>query len=207
MAFPDITAALRKAMPDLRGTLAANVPLAPLTWFKTGGPAQVLFEPADEADLACFLQRLDASHEVLALGAGSNLLLRDGGFAGVAIRLGEGFEKIAIDGLDVAAGASARDMKVALHAARAGVGGLSFLRGIPGSIGGALRMNAGAYGSETRDRLVSCRGIDRAGKHRHLLQRRHGLFLPPQRRRPRHHLHSCDISPASPAIRRRSPPR
>ena len=163
MAFPDITPVLREKMPDLRGTLAANVPLAPLTWFKTGGPAQVLYEPADEADLAYFLQRLDASREVLALGAGSNLLLRDGGFAGVAIRLGEGFEKIAIDGLNVEAGASARDMKVALHAARAGVGGLSFLRGIPGSIGGALRMNAGAYGSETKDRLVACRGIDRAG--------------------------------------------
>ena len=90
--------------------------------------------------------------------------MRDGGFPGVVIRLGEGFEKIAIDGLNVEAGASARDMKVALFAARAGVGGLSFLRGIPGSIGGALRMNAGAYGSETKDRLVSCRGIDRAGK-------------------------------------------
>ena len=181
--FPDITTALREKMPDLRGTLAANAPLATLTWFKTGGPAQVLFEPADEADLSYFLKRLDASHEVLALGAGSNLLLRDGGFAGVAIRLGEGFEKIAIDGLNVEAGASARDMKVALHAAKAGVGGLSFLRGIPGSVGGALRMNAGAYGSETKDRLVCLPGNRPRGQNPQLLQRRHGLFLPPQRHR------------------------
>jgi len=163
MAFPDITTALRQKMPDLRGTLAANAPLAALTWFKTGGPAQLLFEPADEADLALFLQRLDPSHDVLVLGAGSNLLVRDGGFPGVVIRLGAGFENIAIDGLNVEAGAAARDMKVALFAAKAGVGGLSFLRGIPGSIGGALRMNAGAYGSETKDRLIECRGVDRAG--------------------------------------------
>ncbi|MGO9675541.1 MAG: UDP-N-acetylmuramate dehydrogenase [Methylocella sp.] len=163
MPFPDIIPHLRAAIPDLRGTLAANAPLAGLTWFKTGGPAQVLFEPEDEADLSCFLQRLDASHEILVLGAGSNLLVRDGGFAGVVIRLGPAFEKIAIEGLKVEAGAAARDMKVALFAAKAGVGGLSFLRGIPGSIGGALRMNAGAYGAEIKDRLVSCRGIDRAG--------------------------------------------
>jgi UDP-N-acetylmuramate dehydrogenase len=163
MPFPDITPALRKAMPDLRGRLAANAPLAVLTWFRTGGPAQALFEPEDEADLSYFLQRLGAVHEILVLGAGSNLLVRDGGFAGVAIRLGQGFEKIAIEGLNVEVGAAARDMKLALFAAKAGVGGLSFLRGIPGSIGGALRMNAGAYGAETKDRLVSCRAIDRAG--------------------------------------------
>ena len=164
MAFPDITTALRQKIPDLRGTLAANAPLATLTWFKTGGPAQVLFEPADEADLALFLKRLDPAHQILVLGAGSNLLVRDGGFPGVVIRLGAGFENIAIDGLNVEAGAAARDMKVALFAAKAGVGGLSFLRGIPGSVGGALRMNAGAYGSETKDRLFSCRGVSRAGK-------------------------------------------
>ena len=161
--FPDITPTLRKAMPDLRGALAANAPLAPLTWFKTGGPAQILFEPADEADLSYFLQRLDPAEKILVLGGGSNLLIRDGGFGGVVIRLGAGFEKIAIDGLAVEAGASARDMKVALVAAKAGIGGLSFLRGIPGSIGGALRMNAGAYGAETKDRLIACRGVDRAG--------------------------------------------
>jgi UDP-N-acetylmuramate dehydrogenase len=151
-------------MPDLRGTLAANAPLAGLTWFRTGGPAQVFFEPEDEADLAYFLQRLDAARDILVVGAGSNLLVRDGGFAGVVIRLGPAFEKIAIEGLSIEVGAATRDMKLALHAAKAGVGGLSFLRGIPGSIGGALRMNAGAYGAEIKDRLIACRGVDRAGR-------------------------------------------
>jgi UDP-N-acetylmuramate dehydrogenase len=164
LQYPDITPALREKMPDLRGTLAANVPLAGLTWFRTGGPAQVLFEPADEADLAYFLQRLDPAQDILVVGAGSNLLVRDGGFFGVAIRLGEGFEKIAIAGQTIEAGAALRDMKLALVAAKAGVGGLSFYRGIPGTIGGALRMNAGAYGTETRDRLVACRGVSRAGE-------------------------------------------
>lgn len=164
--FPDIVPAIRAAMPDLRGKLTANAPLTPLTWFKTGGRAQALFEPADEADLAYFLQRLDSAQKILVIGAGSNLLVRDGGFDGVVIRLGEAFEKIAIDGLTVEAGAAARDMKVALFAAKAGVDGLSFLRGIPGSIGGALRMNAGAYGAEIKDRLVACRGVFRTGEIR-----------------------------------------
>ncbi len=166
MPFADIVPALRKAMPDLRGDLAANAPLAGLTWFRTGGPAQVLFEPADEADLSYFLQRLDPACDVLVVGAGSNLLVRDGGVKGAVIRLGRPFESIAIDGLTITAGAGARDMKLAFAAAKAGVAGLSFLRGIPGSIGGALRMNAGAYGAEIKDRLVSCRGVDRAGKIR-----------------------------------------
>ncbi|MGH6799638.1 MAG: FAD-binding protein, partial [Roseiarcus sp.] len=150
-------------MPDLRGELAANAPLAGSTWFRTGGPAQILFEPADEADLAYFLARLDPAIGVLTLGAASNLLVRDGGVEGVVIRLGQAFEAIAIDGLAIAGGAAARDMKLAFFAAKAGIAGLSFLRGIPGSIGGALRMNAGAYGAEIKDRLVSCRGVDRAG--------------------------------------------
>ncbi len=164
MSFPDITADLRKDMPDLRGALAANAPLAGLTWFKTGGPAQILFEPADESDLAYFLKRLDPACAVATLGAGSNLLARDGGVKGVVIHLGAPFETISIEGLSIKAGAAARDMKLALGAARAGVDGLSFFRGIPGSIGGALRMNAGAYGAETKDRLVSCRGVDREGR-------------------------------------------
>ncbi|PNG27569.1 UDP-N-acetylmuramate dehydrogenase [Methylocella silvestris] len=164
MAFPDLTPDLRRAMPDLRGALAANAPLSGLTFFRTGGPAQILFEPADEADLSYFLQRLDPSLPVVTLGAGSNLLVRDGGLKGVVIRLGRPFEEIAIEGLRVTAGAAARDMKLALVAGRAGVAGLSFLRGVPGSIGGALRMNAGAYGSEIKDRLISCRGVDRAGR-------------------------------------------
>jgi UDP-N-acetylmuramate dehydrogenase len=160
---PDIIPDLRQAMPDLRGDLAANALLAGSTWFRTGGPAQILFEPADEADLAYFLARLDPGIDVSTLGAGSNLLVRDGGVEGVVIRLGQAFETIAIDGLQIAAGAAVRDMKLAFAAAKASVAGLSFLRGIPGSIGGALRMNAGAYGAEIKDRLVSCRGVDRAG--------------------------------------------
>ncbi len=161
--FVDIIPGLRQAMPDLRGDLAANALLAGSTWFRTGGPAQILFEPADEADLSYFLARLDPAIGVLTLGAGSNLLVRDGGVKGVVIRLGQAFEAIAIDRLVIAAGAGARDMKLAFFAAKADVAGLSFLRGIPGSVGGALRMNAGAYGAEIKDRLVSCRGVDRAG--------------------------------------------
>ncbi len=164
MAFADLTPELRRAAPDLRGALVPNAPISGLTFFRTGGPAQVLFEPADEAHLAYFLQRLDASLPIMTLGAGSNLLVRDGGIKGVVIRLGRGFEEIAIEGLRVTAGAAARDMKLALVAGRAGVAGLSFLRGVPGSIGGALRMNARAYGSEIKDRLISCRGVDRGGK-------------------------------------------
>ncbi len=164
MPFSDIIPRLRETMPGLRGTLEANAPLAGLTWFRTGGPAQVLFEPEDEADLSYFLQLLEMRHDILALGAGSNLLVRDGGFKGVVIRLGARFETIAITGMRIEAGAAVRDMKLALVAAKAGVGGMSFYRGIPGSIGGSLRMNAGAYGTETKDRLVSCRGVDRAGK-------------------------------------------
>jgi UDP-N-acetylmuramate dehydrogenase len=162
--FPDLITNLREAMPDLRGALLANAPLGALTWFRTGGAAQVLFEPQDEADLSYFLQRLDPARSVLFLGAGSNLLVRDGGIEGVVIRLGRPFETITIEGTSIKAGAGARDMKLALSAARAGVAGLSFLRGIPGSIGGALRMNAGAYGAEIKDCLVSCRGVDRGGR-------------------------------------------
>lgn len=164
--FPDIIADLRKAMPGLRGALSANAPLAGLTWFRTGGAAQVLFEPEDEADLSCFLQRLDPAREVLVLGAGSNVLIRDGGIEGVVIRLGRSFETIAIEGTSIKSGAAVRDMKLALAAAKAGIAGLTFLRGIPGSIGGALRMNAGAYGAEIKDCLVSCRGVDREGRIR-----------------------------------------
>ncbi|WP_395665713.1 UDP-N-acetylmuramate dehydrogenase [Methylocella sp.] len=157
-------AEIAQAMPRLRGALTPDAPLAPLTFFRAGGSARVLFEPADEADLAYFLQNLDPATPVLALGAGSNLILRDGGFAGVVVRLGAPFEEIEIDGTRLRAGAAARDMKLALRAGRAGLAGFSFLRGVPGSIGGALRMNAGAYGAEIRDRLVSCRGVDRAGR-------------------------------------------
>jgi len=163
MSFPDIVADIKASAPDLRGRLAANAPLAEATWFRVGGPAQVLFSPADVDDLAYFLSALSPAVPVVGIGLGSNVIVRDGGVEGVVIRLGRAFETIAIDGLQIAAGAAVRDMKLGLAAAKAGVAGLSFLRGIPGSIGGALRMNAGAYGAEIKDRLVSCRGVDRAG--------------------------------------------
>jgi UDP-N-acetylmuramate dehydrogenase len=165
--FADITPDLRSRMPDLRGSLEANAATAPLSWFRTGGPAQVLFTPADGEDLAYFLSRLDPALPILVVGLGSNLLVRDGGIAGVVIRLGKGFSGIAVEpGLRVRAGAGAPDVKVARAAAEAGIAGLSFLRGIPGTVGGALRMNGGAYGGETKDVLVEARGVTRAGETR-----------------------------------------
>jgi UDP-N-acetylmuramate dehydrogenase len=166
MTFPDLTPVLHAAMPKLRGRLEANVRMADLTWFRTGGPAQVLFAPADEEDLSYFLSRLDPSLPVLPVGVGSNLLVRDAGIAGIVIRLGRPFFEIRIDDLEISAGAGVLDMKLAQAAAEAGIAGLAFYRGIPGAIGGALRMNGGAYGAETKDVLVSCRGVDRAGKLR-----------------------------------------
>jgi UDP-N-acetylmuramate dehydrogenase len=164
MTFPDLMPALRAAMPDLRGRLEANVRMAELTWFRTGGPAQVLFVPADEQDLAYFLSRLGPAVPVLPVGVGSNLLVRDGGIAGIVVRLGRSFHEIRVDGFQIAAGAGLLDVKLAMAAAETGIGGVAFYRGIPGTIGGALRMNGGAYGSETKDVLVSCRGVDRSGQ-------------------------------------------
>lgn len=158
-----LTDDLRAAMPDLRGTMAAKVPLAPMTWFKTGGPAEVLFTPADEADLAYFLTRCDSAVPLLTIGLGSNLLVRDGGVDGVVIQLGRSFATISIEGTEISVGAAIADVKVASSAAQAGIAGLFFLRGIPGCVGGALRMNAGAYGAEIADVLVSARGVDRTG--------------------------------------------
>ena len=164
MSFPDITGALRSKMPALRGRLLPNQSLAELTWFRVGGPAQILFMPEDEADLAYCLANLSAEIAVTVVGLGSNLIVRDGGLPGVAIRLGRGFGEIAIDGLSVRAGAAVPDVKVARAAQEAGLAGLAFLRGIPGSIGGALRMNGGAYGRETKDALIEARAVDRAGR-------------------------------------------
>jgi UDP-N-acetylmuramate dehydrogenase len=161
--LPGIAPKLTAQMPELRGSLAGNAPMAPLSWFRTGGPAQVLFEPVDENDLAYFLARLDSAIPVLVLGAGSNILVRDGGVEGIVIRLGKSFQEVAIEGLFLRAGAGVPDVKLSSAAAKAGLAGLSFFRGIPGSVGGALRMNAGAYGAETRDVLVSCSGIGRGG--------------------------------------------
>jgi UDP-N-acetylmuramate dehydrogenase len=164
-AFPDITPDLKAAMPDLRGRLLANQSLAELTWFRVGGPAQILFTPSDEDDLAYFLTHLPQELPVYVVGVGSNLIVRDGGIPGVVIRLSpRGFgETSAADDI-VSAGTAALDKRVAETAAAANLGGLEFLFGIPGSIGGALRMNAGANGRETRDVLVEASGVGRDGK-------------------------------------------
>ena len=164
MTFPDITADLKAKMPQLRGRLIANQPLADLTWFRVGGPAQVLFTPEDENDLAYFLQNLPQEIPVTVIGLGSNLIVRDGGVPGVVIRLGRGFSDVVVEaGARIRAGTAVPDVKVARAAQEAGVAGLSFLRGIPGCIGGALRMNGGAYGRETKDALIEARGVDRKG--------------------------------------------
>jgi UDP-N-acetylmuramate dehydrogenase len=164
-AFPDITPDLRAAMPQLRGRLLANQPLADLTWFRVGGPAQVLFTPVDEDDLAYFLAHLPAEIPVYVVGVGSNLIVRDGGLPGVVIRLSpRGFGETGTDSDTVTAGAAALDKRVAETAAAANIGGLEFFFGIPGTIGGALRMNAGANGAETRDVLIEATGISRDGR-------------------------------------------
>jgi UDP-N-acetylmuramate dehydrogenase len=167
MSFPDIVPELKARMPELRGRLMANQSLAELTWFRVGGPAQVFFMPDDENDLAYFLRNLAAEIPVATIGAGSNTIVRDGGVPGVVVRLGRGFNEIKVEeGYRVVAGAALLDVLVARAARDAGVAGLAFLSGIPGSIGGALRMNGGAYGGETKDVLVEARGVDRAGNLR-----------------------------------------
>jgi UDP-N-acetylmuramate dehydrogenase len=165
MSFKDLTGDLAARMPDLRGRLTANAEIAPFTWFRVGGPAQVLFNPSDEEDLAYFLKNLPQDVDVTVVGFGSNLIVRDGGIEGVVIRLGgRAFGDIKVeDGFRLRVGACVPDMRVAKAAAEAGIDGLAFLRGIPGCIGGALRMNAGAHGGETKDVLVSARGVDRKG--------------------------------------------
>src|SRR3954468_10299181 len=167
MTFPDITPELKAAMPDLRGRLLANEQLGPLTWFRVGGPAQTLFTPADEADLSYFLANLPHEIPVYVVGVGSNLIVRDGGMPGVAIRLSpRGFGETAAEDDIVRAGTAALDKRVAETAAAAGIGGLEFYFGIPGAIGGALRMNAGAHGGGTQDVLIAATGIGRDGaKH------------------------------------------
>ncbi len=164
MTFPDIVPSLKSRLPHLRGRLLSNEPLAPLTWFRVGGPAQALFMPEDEADLAYVLANLAADTPVTVVGLGSNLIVRDGGVPGVVIRLGRGFSEIGIEADNrVRAGAAVPDLRVARAAQAAGIAGLAFLSGIPGAVGGALRMNGGAYGGETKDILIEARGVDRAG--------------------------------------------
>src|SRR3954447_12182091 len=155
--------ALIRLLPPVRGRLTANAPIGPLTWFRVGGPAEVLFRPADTEDLAAFLAALPPDAPVTVIGVGSNLLVRDGGIPGITIRLGRGFAEIAPKGEMVTTGAGALDVNVALTAAQAGIGGLEFLSGIPGTIGGGFRTNAGAYGREFKDALISADALDRPG--------------------------------------------
>ena len=152
-------------LPEPRGTLTPNRPLADLTWLRVGGPADWLFQPADEADLCAFLAALDPAINVFPMGVGSNLIVRDGGIRAVVIRLGRGFNAIETAGETVTAGAAALDAHVARKAAEAGLD-LTFLRTIPGSIGGAVRMNAGCYGSYVADHLTSIRVVTRQGEAR-----------------------------------------
>jgi UDP-N-acetylmuramate dehydrogenase len=164
MTLPDIVPDLKSRLPQLRGRLLANQPLAEFTWFRVGGPAQALFMPEDESDLAYLLANLPRDIPATVIGLGSNLIVRDGGVQGVVIRLGRGFNQIKVEeGHRVRAGAAAPDQRVAKASLDAGIAGLAFLRGIPGAIGGALRMNGGAYGRETGDILIEARGVDRAG--------------------------------------------
>lgn len=155
------------ALPPVRGRIEPDRPLAPISWLRVGGPAQALFTPADREDLSAFLAALDPGTPVTPLGVCSNLIIRDGGLPGVAIRLARGFNTVeALDGHRVRAGAAALDAHVARRATEAGIAGLEFLRTIPGAIGGAVKMNAGCYGSYLADVLVEATVIDRAGKVR-----------------------------------------
>ena len=152
------------ALPPVRGTYAENAPLKDLVWFRVGGPAEILFRPADAVDLATFLYAKPADLPVMVIGVGSNLLIRDGGIPDVVVRLPGSFGKITAEGTRVRAGAAALDAGVARAAAEAGIAGLEFLRGIPGTIGGALRMNAGCYGREIKDVFVEATAVDRSGR-------------------------------------------
>jgi UDP-N-acetylmuramate dehydrogenase len=158
---------MTQTLPPVRGTLTPNRPLADLTWLRVGGPADWLFSPADEADLADFLAAVDPGLPIFPMGVGSNLIVRDGGIRAVVIRLGRGFNAIQINGDTVTAGAAALDAHVAKKAAEAGLD-LTFLRTIPGSIGGAVRMNAGCYGSYVADHLVSVRVVTRLGEFKEI---------------------------------------
>jgi len=165
MTFPDITPDLKAAMPELRGRLLANQSLAELTWFRVGGPAQVLFTPADADDLGYFLAHLPAELAVHVVGVGSNLIVRDGGMPGVVIRLSpRGFGETSTKEDVISAGTAVLDKRVAEIAASENIGGLEFFFGIPGTVGGALRMNAGANGTETKDVLIEATGVGRDGK-------------------------------------------
>lgn len=153
-------------LPKVRGRYVADADMSAITWFRVGGPADVLYTPADEEDLAAFLKNTPPEIPVYPVGVGSNLLVRDGGVRGVVVRLGAPFARIAVEGARLRAGAAALDAQLAKTAAKAGVAGLEFYRGVPGTVGGALAMNAGCYGSETKDALVEAVAYDRAGRRR-----------------------------------------
>jgi UDP-N-acetylmuramate dehydrogenase len=154
----------RGRLPAVRGRLAFDEPLAPFTWLRVGGPADVLYLPADEADLVGFLRDLDPGVPRTVLGVGSNILVRDGGVDGIVIRLGKAFADISTDGLRVTAGAAALDAQVSKAAAKAGIAGLEFYTGVPGAVGGAVVMNAGCYGQETKDVLSQARALTSSGE-------------------------------------------
>ena len=154
----------RDRLPEVRGRLLRDEPLGPFTWFRVGGPAEVLFLPADEDDLADFLMRLDPAIPVTPLGVGSNTLVRDGGVEGVVVRLGKAFASVEPRGSTrIFAGAAVLDANLAREAGKAGIAGLEFYRGVPGAIGGACVMNAGCYGAETKDVLVEAYALTRQG--------------------------------------------
>ena len=159
----------RQREGEVRGKLTPNAPLAPLVWFKAGGAAEWLFEPADADDLADFLADLDPAVPVMALGLGSNLIVRDGGVPGVVVRLGKPFAAVeAIDAVTLKCGGGASGILVSSKARDAGIGGVEFLRSIPGTVGGFVRMNGGAYGGEVKDILVECEVVLRSGERRTL---------------------------------------
>ena len=162
----ELLARLGDAVAGIRGRLTPDAPMDAITWFRAGGPADLMFQPADEDDLAAFLKVLPEDVPVLVVGVGSNLLVREGGIRGVVIRLSaKGFGSVEyLGGNRLRAGAAVPDKRLAAAALEAGLGGFHFYHGIPGSIGGALRMNAGANGVETRERVVSVRAVDRKGK-------------------------------------------
>lgn len=159
---------LIERLPRVRGRLTENAPLVPVTWFRVGGAADVMFRPADVEDLAAFLAAKPRDVPVTVIGVASNLLIRDGGIEGVVVRLGRGFVEIATEGTSVEAGAGALDLNVALACGMAGIAGLEFMCGIPGTVGGGLRMNAGAYGREFKEVLATAEALDAAGR-RHVM--------------------------------------
>jgi UDP-N-acetylmuramate dehydrogenase len=169
------TMPLIERLPRVRGRLTENAPLSGITWFRVGGPAEIMFRPADRDDLAYFLPGLPRDVPVTVIGVGSNLLVRDGGVSGVVLRLGRGFADIEAKGNDLRVGAAALDINVARMAADAGIAGLEFLSGIPGTMGGALRMNAGAYGRELGDIVLGAEAFDRQGRLHKLDKKALGL--------------------------------